>query len=425
MNYPELRGKRLLVLGGNSWKNAIKKFAEENGIIIVCAGNNPNANLNEIADEYYNVNSIDHNLMKKLIVDKKIDGIYLGGNEIVISHACVYVNEMGLPCYCKKEQWDSLQNKEMFKKHCIAVDLPVVPQIFYNPENICLPENAFPVITKPVDGCGSNGFSICYNNDELKQGYLRASQSSESGKVLIERYVKNKGNVVYYTVTNGKIIFSSLSEKYPVKFEKYGTFVGGLFVYESSYVDEFRKKFEDKIQLLIKNMGITEGTFWIEVFHDGDEYYFNEAGYRYGGSASIYPIDYLHNINQVASDIYYALTGESKVFGHTSLFPKDVLRKKFYAVYPVYVRAGKISKYIFNNEIINNKKVLLLLPTKEVGNIVEDTGSFAQVALLVHFVYDTYEEMNTLIRCIHKNISIFDENGDDMIICMLNKEKNR
>ena len=93
----ELKGKRLLILGGSLWKNGIKQFCDEYGITIIAAGNDPTSGICDIANEYYNVNSTDPEVMKKLIREKKIDGVYMGGNEPVIAKACQYIKEMGLP----------------------------------------------------------------------------------------------------------------------------------------------------------------------------------------------------------------------------------------------------------------------------------------------------------------------------------------
>ena len=92
-----------------------------------------------------------------------------------------------------------------------------------------------------------------------------------------------------------------------------------MFIFESPSTSEFRQRFDEKLQKMFSSISIKEGTIWIEAFYDGKDYYFNEAGYRYGGSVSIYPIDYLYGINQMAADIHYALTGESKISGYTSL----------------------------------------------------------------------------------------------------------
>ena len=73
-------GKRLLLLGGSQWKDAIKLYADEYGVTLLATGNNQSAGIFEIADEKYNVNSIDVDAMKKLIHDAKVDGVYMGGS---------------------------------------------------------------------------------------------------------------------------------------------------------------------------------------------------------------------------------------------------------------------------------------------------------------------------------------------------------
>ena len=47
------------------------------------------------------------------------------------------------------------------------------------------------------------------------------------------------------------------------------------------------QRFDEKLQKMFSSISIKEGTIWIEAFYDGKDYYFNEAGYRYGGSAAI------------------------------------------------------------------------------------------------------------------------------------------
>lgn len=74
-----LKGKRLLLLGGSMWKDAISDFAKENEIVLIATGNNRNAGIFEIADECYDVDSTDSHGMKCLILEKKIDGVYMGG----------------------------------------------------------------------------------------------------------------------------------------------------------------------------------------------------------------------------------------------------------------------------------------------------------------------------------------------------------
>ena len=414
----ELQGKRLLILGGSLWKNAISSFCRENGITIIAAGNDPNAGICDIAEEYYNVNSTDAAVMKKLITDKKIDGVYMGGNEPVIARACQYIGELGLPCYCNKKQWDALQDKKQFKAICVQSGLPVVREF----ERDSVTDKDYPVVTKPVDGCASKGFSVCHNREELQAGAAAAAAASPTGRYIVEQYVPNDGIVVLYTVSRGKLVFSAIEDKYPVYFEKYGTYVGGLFDFESALADEFRALFEEKLQRMITALDIQEGNFWIEVFHDRDRYYFNEAGFRYGGSGSLYPVDYFRGINQVAADIYYALTGKSRITGFTPLYGEEVVHGKRYAVYPVYVRSGVIGKVDGLGTILGMPNVLNILTMKKAGDSIPDNGSFGQVVVLVHLIYSNCRELTDFLAQIHSSISVKDENGEDMVLQLLDTE---
>lgn len=416
----KLQSKRLLILGGSLWKEAIKKIADTYKITLIATGNDQTAGIFEIANEKYSVNSIDSEAMRALIKDKKIDGVYMGGSETVISHACQYLNDIGKPCYCTKKQWDDLQNKTFFKELCIKHGLPVANR-FNSPEEV--KNDDYPVIVKPVDGSGSNGFSVCQNIVELRQGIEKAKTNSPTQDFIIEKFVKNEGVVVFYTVSNGRLYFSGLEDKYPVRYKKQGSYVGGLFVFESKFAHEFRKKFESKISNLINDIGIKEGTFWIEVFKDQDSYYFNECGFRYGGSASIYPVDYMHGINQVASDIYYALTGESRVDGFVSIIPSNIHKKKFYAVYPIYSKPGIISK-IEGQDVLRDDNNIVFFPViYKTGKEIDDTGSFSQVVALAHFVFDDESDLKYIVDKVHSVFHMYDTNGDEMTYRMLDIDK--
>ena len=416
-----LNGKRLLVLGGSLWKEAIRDFADRYGVTLIATGNDTSAGIFEICDEGYNVNSTDAEGMKRLIAKKNIDGVYMGGSEAVISAACVYLSELGLPCYCTKEQWEFLQNKKNFKELCIRFDIPVVPKYDVFADNIdeAAQNIDFPVITKPADGCGSDGFSVCNNAVELKRGYDFAAKNSASGSVVVEKFVKNKGVVVFYTFSDGKMYFSGLEDKYPIRYVKGGSYVGGTFVFESRFTDEFRALFDEKLEKMFASIGIKEGSVWIEVFHDGEEYYFNEVGFRYGGSVSVYPVDYLYSINQVHADMYYALTGKSKIHGHKTMIPEKIERKKHYVVYPIYVSDGYIREVVGETDVRDMKDVVSLTVTKHAGDTVAKTGSFSQIFALVHFVANDMADIVCTVDEIHSKLFAYGNDGENKLYRIL------
>lgn len=413
----DLSGKRLLLLGSNVWRDIIRKFADDNGVKLIFTGLQP-APLDEVVDEFYRVDSTDSRAMTSFIKEHDIDGIYMGGSETVISSACQYINKLEYPCYCTKEQWEYLQNKSNFKNLCIKFDLPVVPCFTINPSAIenSVPKEAYPVITKPTDGSGSNGFSVCHNSQELIKGYKVANECSPTGSVICEKFVKNKGLVVFYSFTNGRMIYALSEDKYPVKYDKQGSYVAGLFLCESCYKDEFRAKYEDKIRKMFESINIKEGTIWIEIFHDGDNYYFNEVGFRYGGSFSFYSVNYFNEINQVYADMYYALTGDSQLFGFKSLISATVKKGKHYCIYPVHMESGIIAEFEGIEKIRTWSNVVIAPLTKNVGDFIADSGSFAQVVALIHFTFDSLDECKNVIDKVHEVFRVLDKNGNNLIV---------
>ena len=414
----DIRGKRLLLLGSSVWKDLIKSFADYYGVRLYFAGLYP-APLDDIVEEYYRIDTTNPELMVPFVKEHKFDGVYMGGSEMIVSHACSWINQLGLPCYCEKEQWDVLQDKSRFKDLCIEYGLPVVPKYVVDPNDIAnsIPEAAYPVITKPTDGSGSNGFSVCYNADELVEGYKVAADCSPTGSVICEKFVNNNGLVVFFTFSKGEMHFVMSEDKTPVKYEKQGSYVAGLFTCPSQYEGRFKELFNEKLRYLFRSIGIKEGTIWIEVFKDGEQFFFNEVGYRYGGSFSFYSVDYLSGINQFFADLYYATSGDSQLFGFKSLIPKNITRGLSYCIYAVHCNGGTIAKEKGLDELISRypDKIVFVPHQKNVGDTVQETGSFGQVVCLFHFVYKSDSERDEVIRDIQSVYQVLDGTGHNLV----------
>jgi len=415
----DIRGKRLLLLGSSVWKDLIKSFADYYGVKLYFAGLYP-APLDDIVEEYYRIDTTDPEVMIPFVREHQFDGVYMGGSEFIVSHACTWINQLGLPCYCEKEQWDILQDKARFKDLCIEHGLPVVPKFTIEPDNIqgSVPDNEYPVITKPTDGSGSNGFSVCHNAEELEKGYKVAAECSPTGSVICEKFVNNNGLVVFFTFSKGEMHFVMTEDKTPVKYEKQGSYVAGLFTCPSKSEARFKSLYEEKLRRLFASIGIREGTIWIEIFKDGDNFYFNEVGYRYGGSFSFYSVDYLSGINQFFADLYYATTGDSQLYGFKSLIPNHIKKGLSYCIYAVHCNAGTIAEERGLDELMSKyaDKIVFVPHQKNVGDTIIETGSFGQVVCLFHFVYETDDERTRIIKDLQSNYQVLDEDGRNLVI---------
>jgi formate-dependent phosphoribosylglycinamide formyltransferase (GAR transformylase) len=422
----DIKDKRLLLLGSTVWKELIKSFADYYGVRLYFAGLYPSP-LDNIVEEYYRIDTTDPDVMIPFVLEHQFDGVYMGGSEFIVSHACVWINKLGLPCYCEKEQWEILQNKILFKDLCIRYGLPVVPQFIIDPNNIASSVNTedYPVITKPTDGSGSNGFSVCHNARELALGYQKAANNSPSKSVICEKFVNNKGLVVYFVFSDGEMHFVMTQDKYPVRYDKQGSYVAGMHTFPSYVESRFKILFEEKLRSLFKGIGIKNGTIWIEVFYDGNSFYFNEVGYRYSGSFSFYPLDYRKGINQFYGDLYYAITGESILYGLPSLIPDTITKGLKYCIYSIHCKPGKVFKEKGIDDIREKypDRIVVVPHQRNVGDTILETGSFGQVFCLFHFVYKTNEECKDIIRFIQEKYRVLDAEGNNLVLKKIDVDK--
>ena len=168
---------------------------------------------------------------------------------------------------------------------------------------------------------------------------------------------------------------------------------------------------------MFSSVGLYQGLIWMEVFHDGDNYYFNEVGYRPNGSLTIVGIDYLCGINTVAADIYYALTGKGQDKGFSSLILKNHVKgKKRVCEYWVAVKPGRIGEIEGIDELNKCESILASFPKYDIGSIVPHTNGFAQNFCVIHFAYNDAVEMSEVLSLIRDTIRVYDDEGEDMVI---------
>lgn len=403
----DIRGKRLLLLGSNVYKDIIKQIADAYGLVLIFAGLYP-GELDEIADEVYRIDTTNSDVMLEFIKTHQIDGVYMGASELIISSACDYINQAGLPCICNSDQWNAIQNKKLFKQLCRRFDLPVTTEYDFQEEKIL----SYPVIVKPVDGCGSEGLFECLSFAEVQTAYIKARASSKSHEVIIEEKVKNDAIYAYYTFTDGKYSLDLTEDTYGIN-EQNCSFTKSIYLAPSRFDKEFIALFDSKIKSMLSSIGLHNGDLWFEVFHSNGKYFFNEAGFRPAGHKSMYPVEFFSGINQVASLIYYSLTGE----GERLRFPKLLKKQsdgKNYCIYPIHGKQGNIKKVVINRELYLDPRVLLVSLQRHPGDNIENENNFQGIIGFVHFSYDDIAELESIITNIENAVNIFDSSGNSL-----------
>ena len=284
----DLKGKRLLFLGGAMFDRHALLIAKELGIYTVVANFYP-ADHNPaklVADAAYDINNTDTEAMLELIRKERIDGIFGGFTDSNLPNFCKLCNLAGLPCYGTAELFELTINKEMFKKTCRKYGVPVVKE--YSPEEITADSAVeYPLFVKPIDSSGSRGCSSCYDYEEYCKSLEYALSYSPSKTVTVEKFYdyRKYGDVhICYTARKGKVTLASMAERTMFQTEKNISPLPAHLSYPAPYLDAYIRNVHPRVLRMLEGEHFINGSIFLQGFTDGEEFWFFEMGYRQNGS---------------------------------------------------------------------------------------------------------------------------------------------
>ena len=411
----DLSGKRLLLLGGSNSTDDILRFAEENNVTLVATahpryGVTP---LKAIAHESYDVNAIDEEGLAALIRERRIDGVFPGGNEDIMPHAIAAAEACGLPVYCTLPMWDRCANKAEFKRMCREAGLPVAKT--WDLSDAAPQDIPYPVAVKPADSSGSQGFSIVRAADELLPAVERARPFSRTDTVLIEEFVPYDASILHYTLIGGEILFGGISDKRSMLLGRDRGSVMALQEFPSADTDAYLAAFDEKVKAMFRRNGMRDGPVWIEAFNDRGRFVFNEMGYRFGGSMTYYPIRYFTGLDQLEFLLRFALGDHPDPAGLDRLIRRDVPAGKRYAILPLHVRPGTIRAVEGEAEVAALPEVYAYVPVHRTGDVVRGTASVSQVFCYLHILFDDERELSAAADRIGGMLSVRGEGGEELL----------
>lgn len=406
-----LQGKRLLLLGSNLWKDSIKQYAQTNGIYLIFAGLYPGP-LDEIADESYRIDSTDSSVMIPFIKEHDIDGIFMGGSELIISKACEYINHLGYPCYCTKEQWDILQNKKIFKEVCRKYRVPTVPE--YGVEDSLLSKD-YPVIVKPIDSCGSRGINICYDGSQFIEAKQKALDASPSKSIIIERYVDNGGLtlVVSYIAVEGNYYLDSIGDRYVLS----GGLITAAAYFPSKYLDNWLRSVDPMVKEMMRGLGIKNGVISFQALPDGDRIYIYECCFRLTGGMTYKMTEAICGHSSFKMLLNHTLTGIMGDERDIKLIDATFKGQKGISL-TIPLKTGTIGTIEGVEEIMSFKQVVDYTQYYEIGDTVlpKNINTLDQLFARVMVVGESQEELLETLFKIRKQLAISNIEGDNMIL---------
>ena len=284
-------GKRILIIGAGIEQVYAYKLAKKLGIQVIGTDINPYAPAFEFSDDKIFASTRDPvetwEGVEKFIKSKTISGVMTLANDVPYTVAYV-ANKLDLPSIpleSAKLASNKLDMKEKFLKDDIHVpDFCEIKTVKELKKKVS--EWKYPVIIKPIDNRGARGVLRITKEVDSDWAFREALNNSESGRVILEKFIEGPQISTEGFVLNGKcytVAFSDRNYEYLDKYSPYIIENGGNMPSKLPYniIIEIKKM----IQKAASSLGIENGPIKGDVVVDkyGKPYIIEIAARLSGG----------------------------------------------------------------------------------------------------------------------------------------------
>ncbi len=197
--------KKLLIIGASILQVPAIQKAKDLGYYVGVIDYNPQAIGVPLADEYFNVSTIDVDGVAETAKLFQPDGIMTLATDMPMRSIAKAAQECGLPGIsmdCAIKATDKGEMIKVFKSAGVAHPwYHIVPND--DAFRQVLSQVTFPCIMKPVDNSGSRGVVLAHSEEELLSNYEYSRQESRGGGVIIEEYMEGPEVSVEIIVLDG------------------------------------------------------------------------------------------------------------------------------------------------------------------------------------------------------------------------------
>ena len=197
-------------------------------------------------------------------------------------------------------------------------------------------------------------------------------------------------------------------------------------LYPSQYLKRYLEEVDKKLNYMLKEIGIENGTLFLEGCVNEKGFYFWEAGFRLcGAQQNIFPA-YINHIDVQEMLICHALTGRMADSNQLSLEDPS-FRGKSACNGLLFIRPGKLCEVCGVDAVQKIPGVISFTQLLELGAVVKesDIGTLGQSFARFHIVAENRELVFQIMDQIWSTISVLDENGDNMLITTFSFEDMR
>ncbi len=416
-----LKGKRLLILGGSRISCEIVRHAKAMGIVTGVTDWYPleKSPAKMIADEAYFENTADIDAMVALLREKKFDGVITGFTDSVLPYYAEMCEKAGFPSYGTKEQFDIFIDKEKYKTLMRKFDVPTIPEYNIDLERFdeTTADIVYPVIVKPADSSGSRGITVCYDKEELKNAISFAVQTSKAKEVLIEQYIDNAEATIFWLFVDGQYYMILLGNRH-VKHNQDGELpLPAGYTFPASVQPEFLEEVAPKMEAMFRSVDIKNGMMFMQCKIVDGTCVVYDIGYRLTGSLEYINLKGTCGFDPLDMMIEFSLTGK---MGEPDIANKidPYLGGKYTYNVSLLCKPGKVAEISGLDKIRELPGVLDVVVAHPVGDTITEAmkGRLAQITVRILGRADSIESMKDEMLEIQRIAHVISETGEEMIL---------
>ncbi|MBR0086429.1 MAG: ATP-grasp domain-containing protein [Lachnospiraceae bacterium] len=417
----DLKGKRLLILGGSRISCEIVRHARAMGIVTGVTDWYPleKSPAKQAADEAYYVNTTDIDAMAELVREKKFDGIFTGFTDSVLPYYADICERVGFPAYGTREQFELFIDKTKYKALMREFDVPTIPEFTVNTDRFdeSVKDIVFPVIVKPADSSGSRGITVCENAEELKKAISFAADTSKAKEILVEQYIDNAEATVFWLFVDGRYYMMLLGNRH-IKHNQEGELpLPAGYTYPAAVQPKFLAEVAPKMEKMFRSVGIKDGMMFMQCKIVDGTCVVYDIGYRLTGSLEYINLKGVCGYDPLDMMIRFALTG--------SMEEPDIDKKADPYLGGAYAynvsllcRPGKIAEIRGLEEIRKLPGVLEAVVAHPVGDVITEAmkGRLAQITVRILGRAADIESMKNEMLKIQELAHVISDTGEEMIL---------
>lgn len=413
--FEEAKGKKLLIIGGETSITNIVKEAKAMGVYTIVAERGTDVKklpAKAIADEAWDMDYSDMDALAKKCREAGVDGVFTGYSEGKLYYAAKLSQRLGTPFYATAEQVDITRNKRSFKKLCMQYGISV-PHEYSATGKMTEEEKKgirYPVIVKPADYGGRIGISICYEESQLDQALAEAEANSITHTVVVEEYITGLELSAIYTIADGEYSLSIINDKYLSQESKQYALCDAA-VTPSKYYNRFMETVDPKIKDFLRGIGIRNGIAVFQLIANDERITAFEMALRLNGGNDWKVVEQCNGINYMRMLIHFTLTGS---MGDTLRKDDPTFKNEYISTYIVYAHGGRIGCLDYS-EIEGMNGLMDISKYAYVGKEISEEGTTRQRVLSFKIRAASLKALAEKIIYIQDHLRVEDENGKNML----------